>query len=124
MTGTPDDGEHADDGAPLLKTAVIVTDGRCSYGATVVARGAGWFIAEEDRIVVTAGEADASVHYERRTGGAIAAFTRWNDGRWIRCGDRSGIVEAKIEGGRSSGNELSRDSKRGPAEISFTQAYT
>jgi len=112
------------DGAPLLQTSVIVTDGRCSYGATVVVRGAGWFIAEEDRIVVTAGETDAPVHYERRTGGAIAAFTRWDDGRWIRCGDRSGIVEAKVEGGRSSGNEPLRDSKRGPAEITSPQAYT
>ncbi len=124
MTGAPDTGGHADDGAPLLQTSVIVTDGRCSYAATVVVRGAGWFIAEEDQISMVAEKPGAPAHHHRRPGGAIAAFTRRNDGRWLRSGDRSGIVEAKIQDGSSTEGELSREGPPGPAEISSTRAYT
>lgn len=98
MTGTPDAGEHAVDGAPLLQTSVIVTDGRCSYAATVVVRGAGWFIAEEDWTCMVAGKPGFLAPRQRRTGGALAAFTRRPDGRWLRSGDRIGTVEAKIQG--------------------------
>lgn len=83
---------------PNMGGQIRVTDGQHSYSATIVRIGLGCLIAEENRMALAPESTPGHPIYQRRTGGALAAFTLRDNGHWIRAGDpTTGGIEACLE---------------------------